>query len=1010
MSVEAIERISRAVDDLVHKIGMVGSVKKRWVHDNRCYVVDFKYKGAKFAFDFVPGPAGGTAVDFVPRRRCQALRSRDAAFGGKWRVADTAPPDAALERFSAALGRIRRILNETEAADSETSASRARGDAEPAPGPGDSLRVGILTLPLNTNFGGNLQAFALAETLRGMGHQTILINRRRAPKGFAEDDGQVEASLARPLLADSIEVEQRNRRIAAFVDRHVGPSTPAFHSSRQLARNIGRYGLDAVVVGSDQVWRPQYTRELLGDFFLDFLKDAPAGIRRISYAASFGTEGWEYGGDSQRMAARLLQGFDAVSVREDSGVELCRNQLGRDALHVLDPTLLVPPARYVALFSDKVAPVAEARVVAYLLDPSEDRSALLAAISARLGLPVHSTNGLPYQPGSPLGGTGGDDSIERWLASIHGAELFVTDSFHGMIFAILFRRPFLVYANPERGLARFTSMLRLLGLEDRLVSEAAGADVDRALRPIDWDEVDRRLDQMRRISTEFLKAALGAAPKPRDLARFSAVTNPLGVQCTGCGACVSESAGALRMDWTPDGFLEPVAVADAVPPEAVRVCPFNPAPEPRVADEDALGRLFLGEARHESGDAGRYENAYVGYSKEFRLTSSSGGIATYVFDRLLRKGIVDHLFVVRGDAGNGYAYALFDGFDDIRAISKTRYFPVTLERLFEIIDGTDGRIGISGVACFIKAVRLKQHYHPELKDRIPFLTGIICGGLKSRHYTDFLAQSAGIAGAYGKAEYRVKNPDSSASDYLFAATDSGDRVHRVQMKRLGDMWGSGLFKSKACDFCTDVTTELADLSLGDAWLPDYAGDGLGHSVMITRTPLADALIRDGIAAGELEAKAVPVSTVVQSQRGGLDHKFKGVRFRSRMVADHTALPVPHVRTRVQRDLSPGDMLVQVLRERVRARSLRTWNAVGDAGRFTRRMQSSRKILADLTRIRSRNADYVRQVALAALADPQQEPDYRKGFRSLRVMMRWLRRKLLTGEVSLESLRSLVQAP
>lgn len=1006
MSGEAIEKISRAVDDLIHQIGMSGSVRKKWVYDDRCYVVDFKYKGAKFAFDFVPGPAGGTAVDFVPRRRCLALRSHDAAYGGKWRVADTAAPDAALERFSAVLGQICRILNETGSTGSEASASQATGAA----GAREGLRVGILTLPLNTNFGGNLQAFALADTLRAMGHRTILINRRHAPRNFVEDDGRVEASLARPLLADSIEVERKNRRIAAFVDRHVGPSTPAFHSSRQLARNIGRYGLDAIIVGSDQVWRPQYTRALLEDFFLDFLKDAPPGIRKISYAASFGTDSWEYGQDSQHMAARLLQGFDAVSVREDSGVELCRSQLGRDALHVLDPTLLVSPERYVELFSEKVTPAPEARLVAYILDPSEDRSALLAAISGRLGLPAHSTNGQPYLSGDPLDGTGGDDSVERWLASIHGAEFFVTDSFHGMIFAILFRRPFLVYANPGRGLARFTSMLRLLGLEDRLVTQAVETDIDQALRPIDWDEVDRHLDRMRRISMEFLKAALDAVPKPRDLARISKVTNPLGVQCTGCGACVSESRGALRMDWTPDGFLEPAAAADAVPPEAIRVCPFNPAPEPQVADEDALGQLFLGDARHHSGDAGRYENAYVGYSKEFRLTSSSGGIATYVFDRLLREGIVDHLFVVRGDAENGYAYALFDGSGDIRSISKTRYFPVTLAQLFEIIDGQEGRIGISGVACFIKAVRLKQHYHPELKDRIPFLTGIICGGLKSRHYTDYLAQSAGIPGTYGNAEYRVKNPDSSASDYFFAATDSGDRVHRVRMKRLGDMWGSGLFKSKACDFCTDVTTELADLSLGDAWLPDYAGDGLGHSVIVTRTPLADALIRDGIAAGELEAKAVPVSTVVQSQRGGLDHKFKGVRFRSRMVADHTLLPVPHVRTRVQRDLSPGDMLVQVLRERVRARSLRTWNAVQDAGRFTRRMQSSRKILADLTRIRSKNADYIRQVTTAALTDPQREPAYRQGFHSLRVMMRWLRRKLHTGEVSLETLRSLVQVP
>ncbi len=143
--------------------------------------------------------------------------------------------------------------------------------------------------------------------------------------------------------------------------------------------------------------------------------------------------------------------------------------------------------------------------------------------------------------------------------------------------------------------------------------------------------------------------------------------------------------------------------------------------------------------------AGASESAYIGYSKKFRPTSSSGGVATYVFDKLLEQGHVDYLFVVQTDGSNGYRYQVLRRTDDIRKTSKTRYFPVSMDELFTIIERTEGRVAVSGVACFIKAIRLKQHYHPELKDRIPFLVGIICGGLKSRRYTDFLAQSAGIS-------------------------------------------------------------------------------------------------------------------------------------------------------------------------------------------------------------------------------------------------------------------------
>src|SRR5690606_17900611 len=141
-----------------------------------------------------------------------------------------------------------------------------------------------------------------------------------------------------------------------------------------------------------------------------------------------------------------------------------------------------------------------------------------------------------------------------------------------------------------------------------------------------------------------------------------------------------------------------------------------------------------------------------------------------------------------------------------------------------------------------KAVRLKQHYYPQYKEKISFLVGIICGGLKSRFFTDYLANKSGIEGKYSKQEYRIKDANSRAIDYSFGAYDSSGDFHQMKMKTVGDMWGTGLFKSHACDFCDDVTTELADISLGDAWIPPYNKEGLGTSVIVTRTKTADLLI------------------------------------------------------------------------------------------------------------------------------------------------------------------------
>lgn len=467
------------------------------------------------------------------------------------------------------------------------------------------------------------------------------------------------------------------------------------------------------------------------------------------------------------------------------------------------------------------------------------------------------------------------------------------------------------------------------------------------------------------------------------------------------------------MGWDPDGFWAPEAVAGKASQSALRVCPFNPTPEPQVRDEDALGRLFHDAAPHSHPLGGRFQNSYIGHSVAFRPTSSSGGLATYVFDQLFHRNEIDRLFVVGGDATGGYRYQVFHKGGDIRSISKTRYVPVTMDRLFATIDQTEGRVAVSGVACFIKAVRLKQHYHPALRDKIPFLVGIICGGLKSRYYTDFLAGSAGVSGPHRLAEYRVKNAEGEANDYFFAATDEAAVQHQVRMRRLGDMWGSGLFKNKACDFCTDALTELADISLGDAWIPEYNRDGMGNSVVVTRSALADRIIREGIKAGELAMKEAPIELVVRSQSGGVNHKLNALSFRLWMSRSQTSLPIPACRTRVEKPVSAAEMLVQILRERVRTNSLRFWRASDGTSAFNRRMRSSRNLLGKVTAARKTQPDAVYAVLLVGLnldASSSATLGSLTGAPQLPgipIMLRWLQRKLFTQELRLADLQPLL---
>lgn len=416
--------------------------------------------------------------------------------------------------------------------------------------------------------------------------------------------------------------------------------------------------------------------------------------------------------------------------------------------------------------------------------------------------------------------------------------------------------------------------------------------------------------------------------------------------CTGCGVCISEDdSKQAKMVWDENGFLVPQLGIDSTQDQMIKVCPFSI----HQKNEDELSEIFLKDSKSQYHDKiGYYYGLYAGFSAQFRDTSSSGGIATYVFNTLLKQKIVNHLFIVKEVKGE-YAYQLFSDLKDITQISKTRYIPVTLEKLFEEISNIKGGVAVCGVACFVKAIRLKQYHYPEFKEKIPFVVGIICGGLKSKYYTDFLAQSAGCMGEFGSAQYRIKNPNSYALDYKFGCTNKFDnRIHIVDMQKLGDMWGTGLFKSNACDFCDDVLTELADISLGDAWINPYDKSGLGNNIVITRSNLANKIINKGILKSELLIDQLEVEAILLSQSGSFNHRHKGLKFRiDNAKSKESLFPIKRKKNIVQQNFIFN--LVQNARFNTRLESLENWKKTKNVIKFNSKMNSCLEKLKFLTK-------------------------------------------------------------
>lgn len=359
------------------------------------------------------------------------------------------------------------------------------------------MKIGILTLPLHTNYGGILQAYALQTVLERMGHEVEIINvpftlpsisivtmvKRIIKKLLGKYPGYInyESKFNQwlPIMA---------RNLKPFKDKYL-------HMSHKYDDylDILPNDYDCIVVGSDQIWRP---RMLLSDISNAYLSFAEGwNIKRIAYSASFGTQIWEYTSLQTEKCKRLLKKFDAVSVREDSGVVNCLKYFGVKAVHTLDPTLLLSKNDYNELIKD-VPPACNHQVFAYILDFNTAKQQMVEGFSAKNNFEIRTINpefdNIKCDLNKRI-----VPSLEEWLTAFRDSDFIITDSFHACVFSILYQKPFAVIVNNERGSSRFLSFLSMLGLTDRIVN--CLNDIE-SLEEIDYKKVYDKLALYKEIS------------------------------------------------------------------------------------------------------------------------------------------------------------------------------------------------------------------------------------------------------------------------------------------------------------------------------------------------------------------------------------------------------------------------------------------------------------------------------------------------------------------------------
>ena len=379
-------------------------------------------------------------------------------------------------------------------------------------------KIGILTQPLTTNYGGLLQNYALQTILRSAGYEveTIRWEQKFGFRSFLYRKKMQLLHLLYPskypkllyqLNKKEIEIIRTNTK--QFVDNYIAHTETA-HSYNDFQRlsDDGQY--DVYIVGSDQCWRPCYN-PFLTSMFLDFAQGKK--VKRVAYAASFGTDEWEMTSLQTEVCAALAKKFNVVTVREDSGVALCKDYLGVAATHVLDPTMLLSKNDYVDLVEKENEPKAVGALFYYILDPNQSKTAFIQRVSKQSVLKPFQV--LPKYQNEIRTRQNVKKHIEdciypkvsTWLRAFMDAEMVIVDSFHGVVFSIIFNKPFWVIGNKKRGLSRFTSLLRMFHLEERLLDENELENVN-INSPVDWESVNAVLTAKRNESIHLLLKTL----------------------------------------------------------------------------------------------------------------------------------------------------------------------------------------------------------------------------------------------------------------------------------------------------------------------------------------------------------------------------------------------------------------------------------------------------------------------------------------------------------------------
>ena len=381
------------------------------------------------------------------------------------------------------------------------------------------MKVAILTFAVTNNYGATLQCYAMSEFLKSHGHETIILNVPLQKAGAARNKqtlldrvlsrikllktslyGQTEGRYYRTAeeIAKDREYEAKNMKLFdEFRDKYFKELSHPYIVEQDFIDDYP--DADAYIVGSDQVWNPWVTNFQYPLFFFSFVKP---GRIKISYAACMGGDSnFEFTSEEERTIKELLDKFNAIGVRDKTAMSILANKFNMNSTEVLDPTFLVDINVYDHILRDSDIN-ASGSLFNFKFIINDSWVNVIKSISNDLHLSIRMDSclipikGLPFHPLC---------SVQDWLKLIKTSDFVFTDSFHGMVFCILFKKQFIATPSYKGGEERYMDLASKFGLEDRVFMNAKEVMKAQAWKKkIDYSKVYEKLGPLKKDSQLFL--------------------------------------------------------------------------------------------------------------------------------------------------------------------------------------------------------------------------------------------------------------------------------------------------------------------------------------------------------------------------------------------------------------------------------------------------------------------------------------------------------------------------